>query len=554
MEYYSYLPALFIHNDLSLDFTKENPEFFSNRFWPHRASNGKLVLKMSSGMAIIYSPFFAMAHLAAKPLGFEPDGFSPPYRIAISFGAILYLAIGLILLCRFLSKYYSPITVSFTLLLTVLATNLWYYSTVEPGMTHVYNFTLFVLFITLLDKWLQSPSAKRSLVLGLLCGIISLIRPTNALIGILFLLWNIWGWNDLRNRIRFLFTKWNKLLIIAIFATLIWVPQMIYWKMQTGQLFYYSYSDQGFFFLSPHITDGLFNFRKGWLIYTPIMILAMAAMLFLPKYIKKAALAIPIFTALNIYIIFSWWSWWYGGSYGARPIIDSYALLSIPLAAFIEQSFKWPKAIQTFALSVLAVLLAHGVFQTFQYYYGAIHWDSMTREAYIDSFGRIKPSSNFQLLISEPDYDSALKGKREKPKLKSQSEPISLNLKQANNDTLITLTDINVEDGIEFTEIFRDSITMPINPIVLGAKLELISGKLPNNLLFAISVHDLTDKVLFYRDITLSNQVINSNPIDWEVTIDCCQAEPVVLKIYLWSRDSKSFSIKNIKILVKGII
>ena len=106
MEYYSYLPALFIHNDLSLDFTKENPEFFSNRFWPHRASNGKLVLKMSSGMAIIYSPFFAMAHLAAKPLGFEPDGFSPPYRIAISFGAILYLAIGLILLCRFLSKYY----------------------------------------------------------------------------------------------------------------------------------------------------------------------------------------------------------------------------------------------------------------------------------------------------------------------------------------------------------------------------------------------------------------------------------------------------------------
>jgi hypothetical protein len=328
---------------------------------------------------------------------------------------------------------------------------------------------------------------------------------------------------------------------------------MIYWKMQTGQLFYYSYSDQGFFFLSSHITDGLFSFRKGWFIYTPIMTLAIAGMFFLPKYLKKATLAIPIFTALNIYIIFSWWSWWYGGSYGARPLIDSYALLAIPFAAFIEQSLKWPKAIKIFMLSVLAVLLAHGVFQTFQYYYGAIHWDSMTKEAYIDSFGRLKPSASFQHLISEPDYESALKGEPEKQRTKSQPEPFSAKTDSTSNNTHISITNIQCEKGTEFLEIFKDTITLASAPVLVKAQISFGASKIPKNLLLATSVHGSKDSVVFYRDANLWDLSKISNPIEWETSIDYNHSAPVVLKIYLWSRDKEGFSLKDIKVIIQSI-
>ncbi len=51
-----------------------------------------------------------------------------------------------------------------------------------------------------------------------------------------------------------------------------------------------------------------------------------------------------------------------------------------------------------------------GIFNNFKYYYGAIHWDSMTKEAYLDSFGRVRPSARFYDLLEAPDYDKAREG------------------------------------------------------------------------------------------------------------------------------------------------
>ncbi|HPQ35788.1 MAG TPA: hypothetical protein PK563_14945 [Tenuifilaceae bacterium] len=422
MVYYSYLPAAFIHHDLTMEFKNTNPKEYSQKFWSHRTPHGGLVVKMSSGMAFIYAPFFFIAHTLAKPLGFEADGYSLPYRMALALGAIFYLALGLFVLRKFLRKYFSEITVSITLLLTAFATNLWYYSTIEPAMSHVYNFTFFVLFIALLDDWLKDPKFGPSICLGLISGIISLIRPTNALIGIFFLLWGISNISTLRDRIQYLFKKWDKLLVIAGFAILVWVPQMVYWKIQAGQFFYYSYGGEGFFFLKPHIIDGLFSFRKGWFIYTPIMFVATLGIFLLPKYVKGSALAISVYLSLNIYIIFSWWSWWYGGSYGARPMIESYAIMAIPLAAVVEYFTKSKRWIKYLSFSIFFLFISHGIFQTFQYYYGAIHWDSMTKKAYFHSFGKLKPSGKFWEYLEKPNYKSAHDGLDEKDEKSEKSK------------------------------------------------------------------------------------------------------------------------------------
>jgi len=184
--------------------------------------------------------------------------------------------------------------------------------------------------------------------------------------------------------------------------------------MQTGSFLYFSYGEERFFFDNPQIFRGLFGYRKGWLLYAPIMFFALIGVFFLRNKLKAFFLPIILFVTLNIYVILSWWAWWYGGSFGLRAFIDSYALLIFPLAAII--SFFYQKSNKKIRLAVFAsavLFISHGMFQTKQYHYGAIHWDSMSKAAYWDSFGNLKQSEKFNSLLIHPDYEKAKKGEKE---------------------------------------------------------------------------------------------------------------------------------------------
>ena len=111
---------------------------------------------------------------------------------------------------------------------------------------------------------------------------------------------------------------------------------------------------------------------------------------------------------LNIYTIFSWWCWWYGGGFGQRAFIDSYALMAVAAASLLTIAGASPRQIaRTVGMASFLLLMSLGIFNNLQYYYGAIHWDSMTKEAYFDSFGRIRPSARFYDLLEAPDYEKA---------------------------------------------------------------------------------------------------------------------------------------------------
>ena len=58
-------------------------------------------------------------------------------------------------------------------------------------MSHVYSFALFAVFILLTQKWYKNPSVKNSVLVGLLSGLISLIRPTNIIIVLIFVFYFI---------------------------------------------------------------------------------------------------------------------------------------------------------------------------------------------------------------------------------------------------------------------------------------------------------------------------------------------------------------------------
>jgi len=335
ISYYAYLPATVIFNDLNFEFTKDLPADFEGKIWLQTAPNGKPILRMTMGLAILWLPFFLIAHFYAHISDVSALGYSWPYSLSIFIAALFYLMAGCYFLRKILKRYFSDPIIAITLALIVLATNLMYYVISEPGMSHVYSFALISAFLYYTMQWTDKSSVKNSIILGLLAGLIVLIRPVNILILIFPALYGITSFSGIVDRIT---GKWKMILLAGLAAILVIVPQMIYWKAQTGHFLFNSYMDQGkFFFFKPQIINGLFSYRKGWLIYSPVMILSCIGFIWLKKQAASLFYPVLLFTAINVYIVYSWWCWWYGGSFGSRPMIDMYGIMAIPLASSIDR-------------------------------------------------------------------------------------------------------------------------------------------------------------------------------------------------------------------------
>ncbi|HIE15467.1 MAG TPA: hypothetical protein EYP69_00935 [Bacteroidales bacterium] len=215
-------------------------------------------------------------------------------------------------------------------------------------------------------------------------------------------------------RIKLFFKFRYHILTMFFFAFLIFIPQFLYWKLITGHYIYYSYGDEHFFWTNPHIIDGLFSYRKGWLIYTPMMSFALVGIFFLKKALKKFFIPLLIFVPLNIYIIFSWWCWWYGGSFGQRAFIESYAIMSIPLAMVIYRVYRTKIFVIKSIFTVLLLFFIYlNMFNSYQYIHEVIHYDGTTKELYWKYFGRYTKQDtkkDYWDLINRPDYELAKKG------------------------------------------------------------------------------------------------------------------------------------------------
>ena len=335
VSYYAYLPAIFIEKDHKLHFLGDPTKGFK-LYWPTRLPNGELIIKTSMGLSMMYAPFFFIAHAVSEKLGFEADGFTEPYTFALVFSCVVYLLIGFLFLRKVLLKYFSDIITTLTLIIIGTGTNIYWYATVEAPMSHGYSFALFCMFLFLTEKWYANQKWSISIFLGLIFGLITLIRPSNGLIVILFLLFGIVKREDIVERLRLFWQNYQKIIVIVLCTFVIWIPQLLYWKSVSGEWLYYSYGGERFFFNDPKILEVLFSFRRGWLIYTPVMICSLVGMGLLWKMNRQYFFPILIFFICNLYVISSWWCWWYGGGFGMRPLIESYAILAIPLAACLS--------------------------------------------------------------------------------------------------------------------------------------------------------------------------------------------------------------------------
>ncbi|HER07560.1 MAG TPA: hypothetical protein ENO20_01505 [Bacteroides sp.] len=415
ISYYSYLPATFIYGDVTLDFLDDPPEGFRNddKFWPITLENGNRLIITSMGLSVLYAPFFFMAHALAPLFGEARDGFGSIYQFFLVFGALVYVILGLVVLKNLLLRYFKPRVTAVTLLAIAFGTNLLYYSTFEAAMSHSYNFFLIVLFMVTVIRWYEKPGVGWTLLTGALFGLIALVRPTNILVIFFLVLWDVKSWREFTARTGFFFRKFHLVLLMMAAFIMVWIPQLLYWKALTGQYFFFSYGAKGdaFYFLQPQVLNSLFSYKKGWFVYTPMMLLAVAGIPILWRRLRQFFFPVLLLLLSMIYVQSSWWCWWFGGGFGLRAYIDIYGIMAIPLAVMVEVILlRSRKFFRVAGIFLIAALVAFQLINTYQYWKRVIHHDGMNRQVYWKSFLRLKPPDGIQELMTIPDSDLAMKG------------------------------------------------------------------------------------------------------------------------------------------------
>jgi hypothetical protein len=402
--YYLPLPATFIYDD----------PMMNDRGWIEKINNekqlsgtlyqvtnndeGEPMYFFLFGMSFFYALFFFIGHGIAAMTGLPMDGFSPPYQYALVVGGLIYTFIGLLLLRKILSRYFSQGVAAMTILILVLATNYSHHLSYKNLETVNILFMLMCWLIWSTIRWHEEYRFKHLWQIGAAITLMALVKPSEVMAVLIPLFWSVSSIATLKEKIRLLWSKRRHLMYAFLICLVIASPQYTYWFIKTGHFIYDSYKNPGvgLDIFSPHILDVVFSFRKGWLIYTPVMILGIIGLVMLFRKNKTLGWSFGIYFMISFYIICSWTEWWYGGAYSCRPVITAYPILAVAIATVLTHLSKsWMKAgVATFVVLCISMNL----FQWWQFMAGIYDPYRTSKEYYWAIFLKTEPPKNAEYL------------------------------------------------------------------------------------------------------------------------------------------------------------
>lgn len=382
--YYAYLPAMLIYNDPSYELSTASEKKYlqkgSNQLYLYKDDNGEILNKYFPGVAILQLPFFGAACLQSWLTNQPIDGYSGVFQFWFLIGAIFYALLGIYFFRKFLIQLFPEKIqlINWFLPLIVVATPLLFYFTIPLSFGHIYSFFLFGVLAYITLKLKHEVSFKLMLLLGITLGLITLVRPTNILVVLIipFLLETPKKTMELIQKTIVQNPKYILGSLVSFFSVISIL--FILWKWQSGRWVVWSYNGEGFDFLNPKLLENLFSFRIGLFLHTPILILSIIGSIYFIKKNRFQALFFWLYFLANAWVISSWWCWDYESAFGNRPFTEHLFFLIIPVFFLLE---KFPKA--TLSLSLIFVLL--GAIRYGEFYSGMMYQQRFTSSNYFSS-------------------------------------------------------------------------------------------------------------------------------------------------------------------------
>jgi hypothetical protein len=306
--YYSYLHSVVI--DHNLDFTNEYAAARAAHatvysvYLETRTPTGLLANYYPVGSAVLALPFYLAA------LALHPDGqplFGPPFTWAYTLASLLYGLLALVI-CLRLTRSIVAVAAA------ALATPFVYYLLDAPSYSHTFSAFAVALFVW---AWL---SGRGPIALGLLAGLMALVRPQDGLLGAIALL-------ETR--------RWGlRTLLLVPSAGLVFLPQVAADYVLWGGPLPHG-PPEGFTPIPGHYFDVLFSTLNGLFTWHPATLISVVGILFVRN--RKLQVAIAYALLVETLINGAVGDWWGGFAFGGRRFLDLLPFFAIGYAALVER-------------------------------------------------------------------------------------------------------------------------------------------------------------------------------------------------------------------------
>jgi hypothetical protein len=408
--YYAYLRAPLVRHNLQFeeDWRHANLVFMESRLGPDNqfrpeqyTSTGRLGNVFTIGPAILWTPFFLLAHvtvLVANGLGghIPADGFSLPYRLLVALGTAFYGFCGLALSYLLARKYVAPPAALLATLGIWAGSSLPVYMYFNPFWSHAHSTFIVALFLWYWDHTGPARSWGQWILMGLISGLLVDVYFVNGVFLLIPLVESIAVYvKQFRSRdgaaIAHQFGA--NVTYLAVFAIVI-LPTLITREIIFGGLFRFgSYSEAPWNWHAPFWRSVLFSSDHGMLSWTPLLGLALIG-LFVPlPGVRRLQGYLALASVAFFYVISSYPTWDGMASYGNRFFISLTPVFVFGLAVLIERasrlfgSLRLAYAAQALVLALFALWNLAFIFQWGTHMVparGEISWSAMAHNQFAE--------------------------------------------------------------------------------------------------------------------------------------------------------------------------
>ena len=557
--HYAWLPSIFIYK--TLDFTsvfeaekiRRGPDYQGHNY--HKV-NKIIINKFPPGTAFLIMPFFLLALLISSLFGLSLDGYNLVFQYSVGIAALFWAFVGLVYAYKLLLTYQIKTKQAlFVVLASFFGTNLFAYTFYMPAFSHVYSFALISMLLYSVRIYFLNNRLGVLLLSSFLFGLVAITRSVNILV-ILFIPFLASNINTLIAGVKNKLKNLNIVFVVVVFVLAI-MPYLFINHIQTGHYLFFSYQNEGFYWDRPEVFNFLFSFRKGWFVYTPFLVLIIPALIRLFRKNKFEFTFISLFLVVVIYVFSSWWNWFYGDSFGMRPMVDFTAIF-ILIIALLFKDLK--DTIKTFTLIFIFIAIALNFVQTYQYSKGIIHPDSMNYKAYSHVF--LKTSSAYSGSISggpeyyyghmnENAFYSAFNDfEKEYPAWAKLWNPETKIVYSGNKSVILNSTN---KYSPSLNWILPDSL-LGSNNIYVNIESMVFepSENTARNALFVMDIQNSKGETIFYKKANIK-QLADDRTNEWNIhstgfKLPTLGPEHHLIKIYVWNTQGENFFMDDFKI------
>ncbi len=368
--YFVYLPKVFIYpDDSTYSFATKHGTIYPNSYLGYQlkttdGTDNRPIYNI--GMAIIWAPLFLIAHLLTLSFSTLPaDGMSALYQWSVFITASLFLLLGLVYLKKWMSLYIKDKTIGVVLLLVLFATNFYYYFLFGKELTHIYLFSLLATFAYYCDSAIRHTNKKAFYISSLLLALAVLVRSSEILWIIIPALLHFR--ETIKSKQLFAFRVKQLSIMLCMCLVGYFLFQITFDYLTTGRWLVDGYSEHRFDFMHPNVYEQSIGPSRGWLTYTPLLVLMFWG--FSIYKFKKSIwpISIGIFILCYFYLISSWDDWTFGSTFGNRPMLQTFSLLCLPLGITIEKFLSGRRYIRVLLLISTGYFILQNLVQSYQY-------------------------------------------------------------------------------------------------------------------------------------------------------------------------------------------